>query len=162
MLPKEIEESSLAHNGEVRGPVRTRWGPGWLWDSMPVVEPSSEPISAPTPRPPTRPPATKPCEYGENRWRLLRPLFRGRPWPDSVTDWVMSLTPEDIPATLGPAVTVVDRVKFLRVLQRDVRLGWECPRTRYGALQQELYELQQLVAATKKPSTNASELDSGK
>ena len=67
-------------------------------------------------------------------------------WPAALADFVLLLTPDDLPAEpfeLNPWTTVVDRTRFLKWLQADIRRGETGPRARLGALQTDLRHLWQ-------------------
>jgi hypothetical protein len=69
------------------------------------------------------------------------------PWPGTLADWTMLLTPGDLPErfTLRPAVEVVDPTRFLAALKADIRRGPSAPRARYGALQADLGALRRVL-----------------
>lgn len=63
-------------------------------------------------------------------------------------DWIMTVTPEqmpDAPFELHPGVTVVDSARFLASLQRDASLGPTGPRNKWGSLQADLERLHYLI-----------------
>jgi len=67
-------------------------------------------------------------------------------WPAALADFVLLLAPDDLPVVpfeLNPWTTIVDRTKFLRWLQADIRRGHTGPRARLGTLQTDLRHLRQ-------------------
>ncbi|MEO8495286.1 MAG: hypothetical protein ABI614_09460 [Planctomycetota bacterium] len=85
-----------------------------------------------------------------SRSRLSNPASAGD-WPADVAalaDFVLLLSVDDLPAAPfddGPAATVVDAAKYLRWLQADVRRGPNGPRARYGAIQDDLRRLRDML-----------------
>ena len=87
----------------------------------------------------------------------LWPAEKGEPddsasieWPAALVDFVLLLTPEDLPPEpfqLNAWTTVIDRTKFLRSVQTDLRAGHTGPRARLGAVQADLRHLQSLLAS---------------
>ena len=70
-------------------------------------------------------------------------------WPAAVADFVLLLTPDDLPATPfafgGPHCVVVDRCKFLTSLRADIGRGPSGPRAIRGAMQADLRQLRDLL-----------------
>ena len=67
-------------------------------------------------------------------------------WPAALADFVLLLAPDDLPAEpfeLNPWATIVDRTRFLKSLQADIRRGPTGPRARHGVLQADLRHLRQ-------------------
>lgn len=69
----------------------------------------------------------------------------GSTWPAALADFVLLLSPGDLPATPfefgGPHCIVTDRRKFLTWLKSDVRRGAEGARARFGAIQTDIERL---------------------
>ena len=70
-------------------------------------------------------------------------------WPGALADFVLLLTPADLPATPfefgGPHCVVVDREEFLKAKQADIRRGPIGPRAMYGAIQEDLRKLHKIL-----------------
>ena len=69
-------------------------------------------------------------------------------WPAAAADFCLRLAPDDLPQVpfrLNDWTTVSDAARFLRSLQADIKRGPSGPRAFYGALQNELIELQQFA-----------------
>lgn len=89
-----------------------------------------------------------------------------RPSPDwqldvaAAVDFVLLLSPDDLPAApfeFEPGRTIVDREKFLRSIQDDVRMGQHGPRAVAGVLHQDLLAIRSLVvSAMLRPSINTT------
>jgi hypothetical protein len=63
-------------------------------------------------------------------------------------DWALALTPNDLPRTgftLRPGVTVNHPRRWLAQLQADVAQGLKGPRARYGAVQEDIANLRQVI-----------------
>jgi hypothetical protein len=79
------------------------------------------------------------------------------PWPGALGDWVLLLTPGDLPErfTLRRGVVVDNRRRFLAALQQDIRRGPSGPRARFGALQGDLGALRRVLLGgpTEKPAS---------
>ena len=69
-------------------------------------------------------------------------------WPSDAADFVLLLTPDDLPAVpfqLNAWTEVRDAAKFLRSLRADIRRGPSGPRAFYGAIQADLLELRRFA-----------------
>jgi hypothetical protein len=63
-------------------------------------------------------------------------------------DWALTLKPEDLPSApwkLRSCVTTTDNEKFLTSLQRDIRKGPTSPRAKYGALQEDVIKIWNVI-----------------
>lgn len=70
-----------------------------------------------------------------------KPCASAVPWPAAIADFVLLLTPDDLPSVpfvLRLGVTVVDASRFLESLKRDIATGPEGPRAMYGGIQSDL------------------------
>lgn len=70
------------------------------------------------------------------------------PWPHDAADFCLLLTPDDLPeppVPISPGVTLVNRERFLVWLKRDILLGEDSPRARWGALQRDLVRLRNML-----------------
>lgn len=138
-------------NALERVPSRATWPPPWLSDSTvrPTVamavavettpEPAFQPVesAAPEPTPAVNPPKLQPVTS----------------WPAAAADFVLLLTPDDLPSdpkSYGPECVRIDRRKYLRSLKSDVLLGPNGPRARYGAVQNELLLLTRVLTSEER------------
>lgn len=93
---------------------------------------------------------------------------RGRPSPwtdrdEDLASLILLLSPEDLPPTpfqRAPWGKVLDAAKFLAWLQRDAALGAASPRAFFGALQEDLRSIREIVFRfadeTESPNRNPS------
>ena len=69
-------------------------------------------------------------------------------WPAELASFVLALTPGDLPPTpfqLTPWAKVLDSARYLVWLKRDIVMGSDSPRARYGALQTDMRRLLDVV-----------------
>ncbi len=74
--------------------------------------------------------------------------FSGNDWDAETTaliEWFNGTKPPSGPFELCRGVTVANPKRFWEALRRDVSLGPNGPRARYGALQQDLRRLAELL-----------------
>ena len=111
----------------------------------PVVNSTAEPLV------PARDLATEAVITPRRSVRKVRSqlLIDPATWPHDAATFAALLAPDDLrtPFDLRPGARVVDATRFLAQLRRDIALGPQGPRARFGALQGDLMRLRDIAMA---------------